>query len=85
MPIKMFAPEAEFQDQADPGVEAPQTQDTMQNDYKSCPGQGHISVMGDVAPVEDNIGSRESANSDAQLGNQSFSWIFHSDHPAKIL
>lgn len=77
----MSAPEAEFQDQADPGVEAPQTQDTMQNDYKSCPGQSHIPVMGDIAPVEDHIGSRGSANSDAQLGNQPFSWIFHSDHP----
>jgi hypothetical protein len=41
--------------------------------------------MGDIAPVEDHIGSRESANTDAQLGNQSFSWIFHSDHPTNIL
>ena len=35
----MSAPHAEFQDQADPGVETPQTGDTMQDDYKSRPGQ----------------------------------------------
>jgi hypothetical protein len=81
----MSAPEAEFRDQADPGVEAPQAQDIMQNDYKSRTGQSHIPVIGDNAPVEDNIGSRESANSDAQLGNQSLFWIFNPDHPANIL
>ena len=64
----MSAPDAEFQDPVDPGVEAPQSQDTMQDDYKSRTGQSHIPVVSDNAAVEDNIGSRESANSDAQLG-----------------
>ena len=64
----MSAPDAEFQDQADPGVEAPHTQDTLQDDYKSRTGQIHVPVVSDNAAVEDNIGSRGSANSDAQLG-----------------
>ena len=64
----MSAPDAEFQDQTDPGVEAPQTQDTMQNDYTSRTGQSEIPVVSDSAAVEDNIGSRESSNSDKQLG-----------------
>jgi hypothetical protein len=64
----MSAPDAEFQAQADPSVEAPQTQDTMQDDYKSRTGQSEIPVVGDNAAIEDNIGSRESANSDARLG-----------------
>jgi hypothetical protein len=64
----MSAPDAEFQDQADPGVEAPQTQDTVQDDYKSRTGQSPIPVISDNAAVEDNIGSRKSADSGAQLG-----------------
>jgi hypothetical protein len=66
--IEMSRPGDEFQDQADPGVEAPETQDTMQNDYKSRTGESHVPVIGDNAGAEDNIGSRESADRDAQLG-----------------
>lgn len=64
----MSAPDAEFQDAADPGVEAPQTGDTTQDDYKSRTGQSEIPVVSDGATVEDNLGSREEQNSDAQLG-----------------
>lgn len=64
----MSAPDADFEDKADSGIEAPQTSDTMQDDYKSRTGQSEIPVVGDNAAVEDNLGSREEQNSDAQLG-----------------
>lgn len=69
-----------FQDQADPGVEAPHTSDTVQDDYKSRTGQSEIPVISDNAAVEDNLGSREQQNSDAQLGMYSSPTLYPFSH-----
>jgi hypothetical protein len=65
--VIMSAPNDEFQPGTE-GLETGTTADTVQNDYKSRPGQSEIRVVGDEAPIEDGINAN-SADSDAQLGS----------------
>ena len=57
-------------DEYQPGsdsIEGVSGADTIQNDYKSRTGQGHIPVQSDETPVEDPIDPK-TADSDATLG-----------------
>ena len=77
----MSAPDAEYQP-VDAGAEGPNGADTTQDDYKSRTGQSTIPVVSDSTNIEDPIDAN-TADSDAQLGEQSTPTVLVASHADK--